>query len=78
MLIEGRFAGAEVFTRALAALRPHTQVLTAKAHNDVSYGALRLICPELPFDGELTRVKPLEGDLDDYRRTWRSCMEAPA
>lgn len=78
LLIEGRFAGAEVFTRALAALRPHTQVLTAKAHNDVSYGALRLICPELPFDGELTRVKPLEGDLDDYRRTWRSCMEAPA
>lgn len=35
------------------------------------------ICPELLPAGSADLVKPLWGDSIDYRRTWRSCMEAP-
>jgi len=70
LLIEGRFAEAEVFVRALAALRPDTQVFVANAHNDVSFGALRLIDPQLTPKGELRRVEPLPGDLAGYRAKW--------
>lgn len=79
LLIEGRFAEAEVFVRALAALRPETEVFVANAHNDVSFGALRLIDPGLKADGALRRVEPLAGDLDDYRARWRDAvMSIPA
>lgn len=70
LLIEGRFAEAEVFVRALAALRPDTEVYVANAHNDVSFGALRLINPSLAAQGELRRVEPLEGDIAGYRAKW--------
>ena len=72
LLIEGRFAKAEVFVRALAALRPDTQVYTGYAHNDVSFGALRLLDPALTPVGKLTLVQPLEGDLDTYRSRWHA------
>ncbi len=78
LLVEGRFAEAEVFVRALAALRPDTAVYTANAHNDVSFGALRLIDPALKPQGELTRVVPLEGELEGYRAAWRSALEQRA
>lgn len=78
LLVEGRFAEAEVFVRALAALRPETQVFTANAHNDVSFGALRLIDPTLVPQGGLTRVEPLAGDLAAYRQTWRAAVQVPA
>lgn len=78
LLVEGRFAEAEVFVRALAALRPDTTVYTANAHNDVSFGALRLIDPGLRPQGELLRVEPLDADLDTYRNRWRAEMEAAA
>lgn len=74
LLIEGRFADAEVFVRALAALRPETEVFVANAHNDVSFGALRLINPLLQAQGGLRRVEPLEGDLIAYRGKWRAHM----
>lgn len=70
LLVEGRFAEAEVFVRALAALRPDTAVFTANAHNDVSFGALRLVDPALTPQGVLRRVAPLEGDLAAYRDAW--------
>lgn len=70
LLVEGRFAEAEVFVRALAALRPNTAVYVANAHNDVSYGALRLINPDLRPKGGLNRVAPLEHDLSAYRQAW--------
>lgn len=76
LLVEGRFAEAEVFVRALAALRPHTAVYTANAHNDVSFGALRLIDPALTPRGELVRVEPLDGDLDTYRNRWHAEIDA--
>jgi len=70
LLVEGRFAEAEVFVRALASLRPKTQVFVANAHNDVSFGALRLIDPTLRPDGSLRVVEPLDADLDTYRCRW--------
>lgn len=78
ILVEGRFAEAEVFVRALAALRPDTKIFTANAHNDVSFGALRLINPALAPQGELVQVQPLDGDLAGYRARWRSLVEVPA
>jgi sugar (pentulose or hexulose) kinase len=72
LIIEGRFAAAEAFVRALAALRPNVQVYVANADNDVSMGALRLIHPELPAGGVLSRVEPLQIDLSDLRRKWRA------
>lgn len=71
LLIEGRFAEAEVFVRALAALRPDTEVYVANAHNDVSFGALRLVNPALAAQGSLRRVEPLDGDILGYRSKWR-------
>lgn len=75
LLVEGRFAEAEVFVRALAALLPDTAIYTANAHNDVSFGALRLIDPALRPQGMLTRVAPLAEDLTDYRNRWTALVE---
>lgn len=76
VLVEGRFAEAEVFVRALAALRPDCAVYTANAHNDVSFGALRLVDPALRPDGSLQRVAPLEQDLSRYRARWADAVGA--
>jgi sugar (pentulose or hexulose) kinase len=78
LLIEGRFAEAEVFVRALASLRPDTPVYVANAHNDVSFGALRLIDPALTPAGALRRVEPLDTALDTYRNRWLAAIEAAA
>jgi sugar (pentulose or hexulose) kinase len=78
LLVEGRFAEAEVFVRALAALRPDTQVFVANAHNDVSFGALRLFNPQLRPQGGLVQVAPLEGELAEYRRRWTAALGVSA
>ena len=78
LLIEGRFAEAEVFVRALAALRPETTVMVGSAHNDVSFGALRLLNPLLKPAGELRAMTRLEGDLAVYRDRWRAAVAATA
>lgn len=71
LLVEGRFAEAEVFVRALASLRPDMHVYTSNAHNDVSLGALRLVDPAIRPSGALKRVPPLDEDLTGYAATWR-------
>ena len=76
LLIEGRFAEAVIFIRALAALRPRQQVYVSNAHQDVAYGALRLVSPRLPPPCELTPVKPLELDLSAYAAEWRARAHA--
>lgn len=76
LLVEGRFADAEVFVRALATLRPKCEVFTANAHNDVSFGALRLIDPDLAPAGALFRVKPLPNDIASYHAKWVARVEA--
>lgn len=78
LLIEGRFAEAEVFVRALASLRPDTAVYLANAHNDVSFGALRLVDPTLRSQGALVRVQPLDVDLEHYRDRWHAELRQPA
>jgi sugar (pentulose or hexulose) kinase len=70
LLIEGRFAEAEVFVRALARLRPQTRVYVSHAHNDVSYGALRLVAPDLPPRSALVPVPALDTELQTYRDQW--------
>ncbi|MEY4269270.1 MAG: hypothetical protein RLZZ58_486 [Pseudomonadota bacterium] len=70
LLIEGRFARAELFVRALATLRPDTHVFVAADDIDVAFGALRLVLPGLAPRSTLTRVAPLDRSLDDYRAEW--------
>lgn len=74
LLVEGRFAEADVFVRALASLRPDMEVYTANAHNDVSFGALRLSDPDLRPEGQLVRAAPLPVSLDAYRARWLANM----
>jgi sugar (pentulose or hexulose) kinase len=78
LLVEGRFAEAEVFVRTLASLRPDTAVYIANVHNDVSFGALRLINPMLKPQGKLHQVMPLDADLVAYRTSWRERVGATA
>jgi sugar (pentulose or hexulose) kinase len=81
LLIEGRFAEGQVFVRALAALRPDLRIYIGKAHNDVSYGALRLLDAALPPAEPLDLVAPLDVDISSYHDRWRhevSQMEAAA
>ena len=81
ILVEGRFAEAQVFVRALARLRPATSVFVANVQNDVSYGALRLLEPALPPSSTLQRVSPLDVDLEECRAEWRAeanAMESAA
>ncbi|MGH6837281.1 MAG: FGGY-family carbohydrate kinase [Methylocella sp.] len=78
VLIEGRFAEAEVFVRALASLRPDAKVYVGDARNDASYGALRLIDPDLPPPSALRHVAPLDQDLDGFRDRWRDEARAEA
>lgn len=78
ILIEGRFAEAEVFVRGLASLRPQDQIFVSNAHNDVSYGALRLIEPALKPASALTPVAPLEVSIERYAQDWRRDVERKA
>jgi sugar (pentulose or hexulose) kinase len=72
ILIEGRFAEAEVFVRALASLRPSDAIYVANAHNDVSFGALRLLLSGLKPVSTLRRVLPLDDNLSDYAQKWHN------
>lgn len=71
LLIEGRFSASQVFVRALASLRPQMSVYTSHADGNVSFGALRLIHPELEPTTQLVRAVPLPEDLAGYRDRWR-------
>ena len=72
LLIEGRFARSEIFTRALASLRPETRIYVADAEADVSFGALRLIWNDLRPKSLLQTIEPLPHDLAAYGREWRA------
>jgi sugar (pentulose or hexulose) kinase len=75
LLIEGRFSESEVFARALASLRPNTRVYVSHARSDVSFGALRLVQPDLQPPASLVRVLPLPHNLHVYRDRWRHAAE---
>lgn len=76
IVVEGRFAAAEVFVRALARLRPNDRVCTSPAHDDVSLGALRLIDPSRRPAGPLVPVAPLAAKLDACHAAWRRAAVA--
>lgn len=71
ILVEGRFAEAQVFVRALASLRPRDTIYVSNAQHDVSYGALRLLDPQLAAPSSLEKAAPLETDLRAYANQWR-------
>lgn len=71
VLVEGRFAAAEVFVRALAGLRQDCRVMVADGPCDAAFGALRLIEPGLVPAASLRQVEPLAGDSEFYRARWR-------
>lgn len=75
LLIEGRFAHAQVFVSALAALRPDLAVYAAHDEVDVAFGALRTLDPTLQPAGQLQRVKPLTEDLRALRTLWRGAAQ---
>lgn len=70
IVVEGRFAEAEVFVRALASLRPNDAIYVSNAEHDVSYGALRLLDTERRPLSSLARVRPLDIDLRAYAQQW--------
>ena len=76
--MEGRFAGAEVFVRALATLRPDMQVYVASAENDVSFGALTLLQPAALPTTALRRVEPFAADLVPSLNACRAAWLATA
>jgi sugar (pentulose or hexulose) kinase len=75
LVIEGRFAGDPVFTRALASLRPRQAIYCSHAADSISFGALGLIDGKLPKHAELTPVEPLDFDIRDYARRWHTLVE---
>lgn len=76
VLVEGRFGEAQAFVRTLATLRPDLRVFVSNQHNDVSYGALRLIDPALAPPAALVPVQPLDCDLAAYAARWRALTMA--
>jgi sugar (pentulose or hexulose) kinase len=78
LIVEGRFAAAEIFVRALAALRPDTRVLAIAGEIDASFGALLLIAPEARPAVRPQPVEPLPADLQSYRARWRAALAASA
>ncbi|MDB5439578.1 MAG: carbohydrate kinase [Caulobacteraceae bacterium] len=75
ILVEGRFAEADVIVRALASLRLKDGIYVSNAHTDVSYGALRLIDPGLSPSSALVRVAPLDEDITAYAEQWWAEVE---
>lgn len=71
ILIDGRFGRCVPFTRALASLRQGARVFIGSEESNVSYGALRVVRPDLKSDIALKEVPPLEFDLSAYRSRWR-------
>ncbi|MDA8349547.1 MAG: carbohydrate kinase [Pseudomonadota bacterium] len=77
LVVEGRFAAAEIFVRALAALRPQMSLYVERGAADgLIHGALRLFTPDVPCAGNLTHVLPLPCDLSDYKAQWRGRAQA--
>lgn len=70
LIIEGRFAQSTIFARSLAALRPHTTILTAPKANLVPMGALAVACPHIAPSYDVQPAQPIEADLCGYKALW--------
>jgi len=71
LLIEGRFVGSTVFSRALATLRPDLTMYACEGYDSVPFGALRVVEPRLTPPVALRQVLPVEEDITTYRTRWR-------
>jgi sugar (pentulose or hexulose) kinase len=73
IIVEGRFAAAQVVVRALASLRPRDRIFVCPGLGelDVAFGALRLVLPSVRPRSRVAQVAPLEFDLADYAAQWR-------
>lgn len=72
VLIEGRFARDRTFITALATLRKDLEILVHdEDEGGVTYGALRLVTPQLPPPGTLQRIAALDIDLAAYQAHWK-------
>jgi sugar (pentulose or hexulose) kinase len=76
LLVEGRFAEDSLLVRALAALRPEQSVYTCRAGDDLAYGALRLVAPDLNPPSDPGRAEPLGIDLVPFANDWRRHADA--
>jgi sugar (pentulose or hexulose) kinase len=76
VIVEGRFARAALFVRALATLRRDCEILVSPADDGVAFGALRLAHPQLRRSRPLEAVAPLELDLAAYKAGWREQAES--
>jgi sugar (pentulose or hexulose) kinase len=72
ILIEGRFAKSTVFVRALAALRPHDELLVSDGDLDVARGAASLVDSSFFRAPRIRLVEALPVNLDEYRSAWRT------
>ena len=75
VLVEGRFAQAPIFVRALAALRSTTKILVSADENGVARGALRLANIRAASEAPLETASPLPVDIREYRQRWREAAE---
>lgn len=78
IVIEGRFAGDPVFTRALASLRPKDTIYLSYAQDSLAFGALGLLDGTIPAQSEMAGVKPLEFDIARYAEGWRDLVRTGA
>lgn len=75
LLVEGRFANAPSFVRALATLRRGARVVVSAADGDVSFGTFLLLRSGVAPSKALLAVRPLASDLTDYRQLWLRRLE---
>jgi len=75
LVVEGRFADSLAFVRLLATLRRGQRVYTAPSHDNIAFGALRLLDPLMKPTARLTPVDPLPIDLGAWRAQWRADAE---
>lgn len=75
IMIEGRFSKDELFTRALAALRPRDAVYVSDYEADVAFGAVCLLNPALEPPVRLRQVEPIDMDLSRYHAKWKEQVE---
>lgn len=74
IVIEGRFAGDPVFTRALVSLRPKDHIYLSNAQDSLAFGALGLLDGCIPAQYEMKRVDPLDFDITHYAERWRNMV----
>lgn len=78
IIIEGRFGGDPVFTKALAALRPADAIYLSNAQDNLAYGALGLLDGTIPGQSEVRKVEALDFDIAPYAAAWRDMVAAGA